>query len=261
MRVENATKVFSGGGADGVVALEALSLHVRDGEFVSIVGPSGCGKSTLLRILGKLESLTSGRITLRHDDERKPIDTILFQDSAVFPWMTVRANVEYGLRRRKVRAEDRLRIVDEFLAKVGLMRFADSYPYQLSGGMKQRVSIARTFVNDPEILLMDEPFAALDEPNRVLQQEELLSIWASDRKTVLFITHNLEEAIVLSDRVVVMTARPGRMKAEFDVPFGRPRAVYELKRQPRFGELAAKIWGELHDEVMRARADEEKASR
>jgi NitT/TauT family transport system ATP-binding protein len=165
----------------------------------------------------------------------------------------VRDNVAYGLRMRSVAKRSLDPVVDDYLAKVGLSRFANAYPHQLSGGMKQRVSIARAFANDPEILLMDEPFAALDEQNKILLQEELLRIWDETRKTVVFITHSIDEALVLGDRVLVMTAHPGRIKADLRVDFARPREVYRLKASPEFGQLAYHVWELLKEEVMRAK--------
>ena len=235
-----------------VVALERCDLDVRAGEFVCVVGPSGCGKTTLLRILAGLESPTAGEVSVRCDDLGKPLTSMVFQEASIFPWMTVRRNVAYGLRLRGVDARTIDAAVGHFLELTGLAAFADAYPHQLSGGMKQRVSVARAFANDPEILLMDEPFAALDEQNRIVLQQELLRIWSESRKTVLFITHSIDEALVLGDRVVVMSGRPGRLKAAFEVSFPRPRAVYDLKTNPAFGALSREIWLLLKDEVVAA---------
>jgi NitT/TauT family transport system ATP-binding protein len=247
-------KVFQAG-RGAVAALDAVDLKIHEGEFVVVVGPSGCGKTTLLRILAGLDKHTSGTLAIDHADPARPLNTMVFQENAVFPWYTVRKNIGYGLRIRGVpRAEIRAR-VDHFLAKVGLTDFADAYPHQLSGGMKQRVSIARAFANDPEILLMDEPFAALDEQNKAILQEELMRIWEESRKTVVFITHSLDEALYLADRVVVMSARPGRIKTVLAVPFERPREVYGVRRDPRYGTLSAEIWDILRGEVLRARGE------
>jgi NitT/TauT family transport system ATP-binding protein len=188
------------------------------------------------------------------DSTSQPINSMIFQEQSLFPWMTVRDNVAYGLRMRRVPKQTWSPIVDGYLSKVGLSRFAGAFPHQLSGGMKQRVSIARAFANDPEILLMDEPFAALDEQNKILLQEELLRIWDETRKTVLFITHSIDEALVLGDRVLVMTAHPGRIKADFPIDFPRPREVYRLKSTPEFGQIAYSVWELLKEEVMRAKA-------
>jgi len=252
IEIEHLTKVFPGR-PEPVVALDDVSLSIPRGQFVCIVGPSGCGKTTLLRIVAGLEDRSYGELSVVHEDRSKRINSMIFQEQSIFPWMTVRDNIAYGLRMRGVDRKVYTPIVEDYIRKVGLTRFAGSYPYQLSGGMKQRVSIARAFANDPEILLMDEPFAALDEQNKILLQEELLRIWDETRKTVIFITHSIDEAIVLSDRVVVMTAHPGRVKADLTVEFPRPREVYKLKAQPEFGQLAYHVWELLREEVMRAK--------
>jgi NitT/TauT family transport system ATP-binding protein len=236
-----------------IVALEGVDLIVPAGQFCCIVGPSGCGKTTLLRILAGLDEHTAGKLELAHDDPSRPLNAMVFQEQSIFPWMTVRDNVAYGPRMRGVDGRRVRELVDYYVDKVGLSPFAIAYPHQLSGGMKQRVSVARAFANDPEVLLMDEPFAALDEQNKSLLQEELLKIWEESKKTVLFITHSIDEALVLGDRVLVMTARPGTLKADLPVPFPRPRRVYELKATAAFGELAYAVWSQLRDEVMRAK--------
>ena len=239
------------------VALDRVSLDIADGAFFTIVGPSGCGKTTLLRILAGLESPTSGTVTIARRDRHKPGNAMVFQGESIFPWMTVFDNAAYGLRmRRRPEAEVR-EIVGHFLERTGLARFADAWPHQLSGGMKQRVSIARAFATDPEILLMDEPFSALDEQNKTLLQEELLRIWDGSKKTVVFITHSVDEAVTLGDRIMIMTAHPGRAKMVIDVPFERPRHVLELRARPAYGELVYTIWGQLREEVQRARAEDE----
>jgi NitT/TauT family transport system ATP-binding protein len=253
--IERLGKQFRARNGD-VEALRDVDLSIPDGQFCCIVGPSGCGKTTLLRILAGLEEHTDGRLQMLHDDPRRPLTSMVFQEQSIFPWMTVRDNVAYGLKMRGVPARVSREVVQYYIEKVGLTQFARAYPYQLSGGMKQRVAVARAFANDPEILLMDEPFAALDEQNKSLLQEELLKIWEETRKTVLFITHSIDEALVLSDRVLVMTARPGTLKADIAVPFERPRQVYELRASPAFGELTYDVWSQLRDEVMQARAAE-----
>jgi NitT/TauT family transport system ATP-binding protein len=234
-----------------VTALHDINLDIADGEFVCLVGPSGCGKTTLLRILAGLETPSAGHVRIVRKDRGKPLNSMIFQESSIFPWMTVRTNVAYGLTLRKVPPKEIAQRVDRFLALTGLDRFADAYPYQLSGGMKQRASVARAFVNDPEILLMDEPFASLDEQNKILLQEELLRLWSESHKTVVFITHSIDEALALGDRVVVMTARPGRLKAEIAVNFPRPRSVYDLKTDIEFGRMSRDIWHLLREEVGR----------
>ena len=244
-----------------VTAVDDISLEIADGTFFTIVGPSGCGKTTLLRILAGLETPTSGEVAVTRRYPDKPGNAMVFQGDSIFPWMTVYENAAYGLRvRRRPDAEIR-EIVGHFLDRTGLTAFARAYPHQLSGGMKQRVSIARAFANDPEILLMDEPFSALDEQNRTLLQEELLRIWDETKKTVIFITHSVDEAVSLGDRILIMTPQPGRAKALIDVPFERPRQVLELRADPRFGALVFEIWGQLRDEVRHAPANDGRAIR
>jgi NitT/TauT family transport system ATP-binding protein len=238
------------------VALDGISLDIARGSFCTIVGPSGCGKTTLLRILAGLERAGSGSATISVDNPNKPLNAMVFQGESIFPWMTVWNNAAYGLRMRGAPRAHIREIVGHYLDRTGLLPFADRYPHQLSGGMKQRVSIARAFATDPEVLLMDEPFSALDEQNRTLLQEELLRIWDEDKKTVVFITHSVDEAVTMGDRIVVMTAHPGRIKALVEVPFPRPRGVLELRKDPAYGALVFRIWGDLRDEVDRARIQE-----
>jgi NitT/TauT family transport system ATP-binding protein len=242
-----------------IMAIDHVSIAIPTGEFFMIVGPSGCGKTTLLRILAGLESATAGEVGIERSGDGRPGNAMVFQGESIFPWMTVFENAAYGLRMRRRPAAEVREIVGHYLDRTGLARFADAYPHQLSGGMKQRVSIARAFANDPEILLMDEPFSALDEQNRTLLQEELLRIWDEHKKTVLFITHSVDEAVSLGDRIMVMTAHPGRAKAIVEVPFERPRQVLELRARPAYGELVYSIWEQLRDEVHRARAEDEHA--
>ncbi|HHV61318.1 MAG TPA: ABC transporter ATP-binding protein [Firmicutes bacterium] len=250
--IENVSKVFHTR-AGPVTAIRDLSLVVYEGEFLCIVGPSGCGKTTLLRILAGLERQTSGVVSVNSGDDTRPLSSVVFQEQSVFPWFTVRENVAYGLRMRHVNKKLRDSIADYYIKKIGLTAFADSYPHQLSGGMKQRVSVARAFANDPQILLMDEPFGALDEQNRVLLQQELLKIWEGSQKTAIFITHSIDEALTLGDRVLVMTAHPGTVKAIVDINLPRPRRVTEIRRSPLFLELFTKIWEYLESEVLKAR--------
>jgi NitT/TauT family transport system ATP-binding protein len=238
------------------VALDGISLDIARGSFCTIVGPSGCGKTTLLRILAGLETATSGRVAIATDNTDKPLNAMVFQGESIFPWMTVWNNAAYGLHMRGAPKAHIRDIVGHYLDRTGLLLFADRYPHQLSGGMKQRVSIARAFATDPEVLLMDEPFSALDEQNRTLLQEELLRIWDEDKKTVVFITHSVDEAVTMGDRIVVMTAHPGRIKALVEVPFPRPRQVLELRKDPAYGALVYRIWSDLRDEVDRARRQE-----
>jgi len=235
-----------------VTAVGPIDLDVRDGEFLCILGPSGCGKTTLLRILGGLEHQTTGDVELSPIDGRTPTNAMVFQEHGIFPWLNVKDNVAFGLKARKLGRRQRGEIADTLIEKVGLGHFKNAYPHQLSGGMKQRVSIARAFATDPDILLMDEPFAALDEQTKILLQAELLRIWEETRKTVLYVTHSLDEAIVLADRVLVMTNRPGRTKSIIDVAgiFPRPRDVEAIKRSPEYGLVFAQIWEALRDEVI-----------
>jgi NitT/TauT family transport system ATP-binding protein len=235
-----------------ITALESIDLTVRRGEFCCIVGPSGCGKTTLLRIIAGLERHSEGELSLLRYEPQKPPNAMVFQDQSIFPWMTVEDNVAFGLNMRRVPKAAQRELVDYYIDKVGLTAFRQAYPHQLSGGMKQRVSIARAFANDPEILLMDEPFAALDEQNKTLLQEELLKIWEGSKKTVLFITHSIDEAIILGDRTIVMTARPGRFKAEIPVRLARPRQVFELRGTAEYADLVGRVWHELRDEVTSA---------
>jgi NitT/TauT family transport system ATP-binding protein len=234
------------------LAVDDFSLDVADGEFVCIVGPSGCGKSTFLRMLAGLDTHSSGTILIRPgDDPNKPLNSVVFQEYAVFPWKTVIENVAFGLQMRGVDKAERLEIADGWLERVGLRKFAHYYPYQISGGMKQRVSIVRALANDPEVLLMDEPLGALDAQTRIVLQDELLRIWEETRKTVVYITHSLDEAILLGDRVVLMTAHPGRLLATFSIGIKRPRTV-ETMNSSEFAELRGALWDQLAREVKRA---------
>lgn len=234
-----------------LTAFEDISLNINDGEFWCFVGPSGCGKTTLLRVLAGLEVMTSGDLEITHNDLSKPLNSMIFQEHALFPWMTVQDNIAYGLKNRNIATKSINEIVNEYISKTGLEGFAKVYPHQLSGGMRQRVSIARAFANDPEILFMDEPFASLDEQNRIILQQELLQIWESNRKTVVFITHSIDEAIFLSDKIMLMTSHPGRIKSIYSVDIPRPRNMTEMRKSPYFNELFIKIWSELEDEVKR----------
>jgi NitT/TauT family transport system ATP-binding protein len=252
IRIRDLRKVFG-----QLVAIDGVSLDIAPGEFFMIVGPSGCGKTTLLRILAGLDSVTSGAIEIETPNSQRPVNSMIFQGDSIFPWMTVWDNAAYGLKMRRVPSSTVKEVVGHYLARTGLTRFAKYYPHQLSGGMRQRVSIARAFANDPEILLMDEPFSALDAQNKLLLQEELLHIWEEHKKTVVFITHSVDEAVFLGDRIMVMTAQPGKVKTFVPVPLARPRNIMELQKMPQFGELIAHIWSSLREEVHRARQQEE----
>jgi NitT/TauT family transport system ATP-binding protein len=249
IRIRDLVKTFG-----ELVAVDHVSIDIAPGEFFMIVGPSGCGKTTLLRILAGLESASSGTIEVDVPaGSDRPDNSMVFQGDSIFPWMTVWQNAAYGLRMRKVPAATIKDVVGHYLDRTGLTRFASYYPHQLSGGMRQRVAIARAFANDPHILLMDEPFSALDAQNKLLLQEELLHIWDEDKKTVVFITHSVDEAVLLGDRVMVMTAQPGRVKQFVPIALQRPRNIMELQGAPEYGELVHHIWSNLRDEVQRAR--------
>jgi NitT/TauT family transport system ATP-binding protein len=255
IRIDRLAKEF-GEEDERVTALDDFTLDVADGEFVSIVGPSGCGKTTVLRIVAGLEKPTRGTVNVTMSASgRRTANAMVFQEHGLFPWMTVVDNVAYSLEMRGVGKRARREQVAPFLEMIGLSGFRDHYPQQLSGGMRQRVSLARAFVADPEILLMDEPFASLDAHNKLILQGELLRIWEGSAKTVLFITHAIDEALALSDRIVVMTAQPGRIKEIVPVDFPRPRSVVELRADPRFGALQLAIWRMLEDEVRKQRHD------
>lgn len=238
--------------AGEVPAIEGFDLTIKEGEFVCLVGPSGCGKSTFLRIVAGLESLSGGEVRIvPGPDPSRPLNNVVFQEYAIFPWKTVRDNVAFGLQMRGYGRAERYEVAETWLAKVGLKRFADYYPAQISGGMKQRVSIARALANDPQVLLMDEPLGALDAQTRAVLQEELLRLWEETHKTVLYVTHSIEEAVLLGDRVVLMTAHPGTNKAEFEIDLPRPRDI-ATTATPRFAALTGAIWDDLRDEVHRA---------
>lgn len=236
-----------GTGNERLHALGPFDLEVAEGEFVCIVGPSGCGKSTFLRLVADLLRPTSGRITLRSRTAGNAI-AVVFQDYAVYPWKRVLDNVRFGLDAAGVPRKEGNKRARHYLAKLGLADRERSYPDTLSGGMKQRVAIARALAVEPEILLMDEPFAALDAQMRQIMQEELLQLWQADRRTVLFVTHSLDEAILLGDRVVVMSARPGRLVKSVPVPFPRPRDA-AVRNTEAFAALRDELWQLLREEV------------
>ncbi|HVQ68125.1 MAG TPA: ABC transporter ATP-binding protein [Bradyrhizobium sp.] len=254
LTVENLNKKYVSHGSV-TSALVDINLQIEEGEFVCLLGPSGCGKSTLLKIIAGLIPATSGRITIngRPVSGPGPERAVVFQDYALFPWMTVRDNVEFGLEARRLPLAQRREVSSRLLKVVGLSDFAERFPHQLSGGMKQRVSIARALAVDPSLLLMDEPFGALDAQTRQLLQDELLRIWREYRKTVVFVTHSIEEAIYLSDRIVVMTARPGRVKQIVVVSEARPRDMASADMNQRQREVRAV----LNEEIARAAALEE----
>lgn len=252
--VDKVSRVFPAvSGRQPVRALEPTDLSIARNDFITILGPSGCGKSTLLRIIAGLDTPTAGRVVLdgRAITGPGPDRGMVFQSYTLFPWLNVADNIAFGLRERGV-AESRIsEIVAEYVAKVGLRGFEKHLPKQLSGGMQQRTAIARALANDPEILLLDEPFGALDNQTRGLMQELLLGIWERERKTVIFVTHDIEEAIFMASRVIVMTARPGRIKADITVDLPHPRH-YTIKTSPEFSELKARLTEEIRAEAVLA---------
>jgi NitT/TauT family transport system ATP-binding protein len=239
--------------AGTVMALRNINFSVSSGEFFCIVGPSGCGKTSLLRILAGLESATDGNVTITVSQPERPVNSMVFQEQSVFPWMSVRDNVAYGLRLRGIGKRERVEIANKYISMIGLSKFADAYPHQLSGGMKQRVSVARAFANDPEILLMDEPFGALDEQNRIILQQELLRIWEATRKTAVFITHSIDEALCLGDRIMIMTAHPGTVKCILDIDLPRPRDIATIRTSLHYNRLFQEIWETLREEVYKGK--------
>jgi NitT/TauT family transport system ATP-binding protein len=247
-------KEYAGVGGS-VLALDDVDLSIRPGEFVCIVGPSGCGKSTMLRILAGLDRQTSGTIEVAAQGWAVQ-NAMVFQESGLFPWMTVEDNVGFGLMTRGVATKEKAERIEAALRLVGLTKFRRHYPHQLSGGMRQRGAIARAFVTDPAVLLMDEPFAALDAQNRTLLQAELVRMWEETGKTVVYITHSIDEALLLGDRCVIMTAQPGRFKQIIDIPFAHPRNIMTLSTSPEFNQMKLAIWKVLEEEVNRARASE-----
>jgi NitT/TauT family transport system ATP-binding protein len=253
LRIEKVTLRFMPRKGNAVTALESISLDVENKEFSVIVGPSGCGKSSLLRLIAGLIRPSSGAIYLDNRQVLLPGKDrgMVFQSYTLFHWLTVRQNVEFGLRIANFGPTERAEIARKFLAEVGLEGFENAYPKELSGGMMQRVALARALANDPEVLLLDEPFGALDSQTRWLMQELLLRIWERSHKTVLFITHDIDEAILLGDRVHVMTARPGRIREIVPIDIARPRST-EVLTSSRFATLKRHIMALVHEEALRA---------
>ena len=254
--IRSVTKTFG-----ALTALDEVSLDIADGTFLSLVGPSGSGKSTLLDLLGGLTTPTSGEVLIDGEPVRGPgLDRgVVFQQYALFPWRTARANVEFGLEGGPLGKRQRAERAREYLDLVGLSGFEDRYPHELSGGMKQRVAIARSLAYDPAVLLMDEPFAALDAQTREQLQEELLRIWRRTGKTIVFITHGIDEAVYLGQRVAVLTSRPGRLKAVVDVDLGDRTG--DVRSDPAFGRQRHRLWELLHDEVRKEAEHERSAVR
>jgi len=237
-----------------IVALEGMDLEVGDGEFVCLLGPSGCGKTTVLRIVAGLEPATKGEVVVqgRRVESAGPERGMVFQEFALFPWRTVRRNIEFGPEIRGVPEQERHRMSSKLIDLVGLEGFEDAHPDELSGGMRQRVGIARALANEPTVLLMDEPFGSLDAQTRNLMQKELLRIWSATRKTVLFVTHSVDEAVFLADRIVVMTARPGKVREVIPVNLPRPRD----RTSAEFIAVRGKVLTELDEEFEKAREKE-----
>ena len=254
LSIQRVGRTFAGlQGAASTLALQPTDLDVRHNDFITILGPSGCGKSTLLRIVAGLDAPSTGQVLLDGAPVAGPgADRgMVFQSYTLFPWLTVRQNICFGLREKGMPAAEQAEIAARFIAEVGLSGFEGHYPKQLSGGMQQRVALARALANDPKILLLDEPFGALDNQTRALMQELLLSIWELHRKTVLFVTHDIDEAIFMANRCVVFSARPGRIKNELAIDLPYPRH-YTVKTTPRFSELKAVVTEDIRAETLRA---------
>jgi NitT/TauT family transport system ATP-binding protein len=254
LSVSGLSKTFGRQGQT-VEAITQTNLTIDEGEFVVILGPSGCGKSTFLHIVGGFEESTGGEILFKGQPVRGigPDRGMMFQDFSLFPWLTVEKNVAWPLRLKRQSREEKEARVESCLSVVGLGHYRKLYPAQLSGGMKQRVALARLLVLDPDMLLMDEPFGALDAQTRELMQEELLSIWQERRKTAMFVTHDIDEALFLATRLIVFTARPGRIKAEISVDFGASRPA-DIRKSSEFHRLRDEVWDLLREEVLAARA-------
>jgi len=257
--LEELTKTFGAGRGSAVPAVDRVSHEVRQGEFVALIGPSGCGKSTILNMVAGLIPHSGGQVRIdgRAVEPGKPTPRVgyVFQRDTVFPWRSVRRNVALGLEiARRPRAE-RKREVARMIERAGLAGFEDAFPLTLSGGMRQRVSLMRTLIMRPEILLMDEPFGALDTHTKLEMQNFLLELWEEEQQTVVFVTHDLAEALTLAGKVVVLSARPGRIKEVFEVPFARPRNAITLRETPEYSALFSRIWHSLGEEFQRTRAE------
>ncbi len=253
VQIKNVRMVFDTRNGE-MVALNGVDLDIYENEFICVVGPSGCGKSTLLNIIAGLTQPTSGTV-LCNGKEITGTGTdrgVVFQQYALFPWLTVKKNVKFALEMRGIKGKEADEEAMKYLEKVDLVKFADHYPKELSGGMKQRVAIARAYAANPEVLLMDEPFGALDAQTRTQLQTELLDTWEKDRKTCFFITHDVDEAIILAQKVIIMSARPGRIKEMVDIDIPYPR-TQETKMSPRFLELKNHIWSQVYQEYLEVR--------
>lgn len=254
LRIENVSRTFPPArkGAEPTLALQPVTLDVADNDFITILGPSGCGKSTLLRIVAGLDRASTGRVVLDGAEVSGPSADrgMVFQSYTLFPWLTVEDNIAFGLRERGIAETERRKVAQEWCQRVGLTGFEHHFPKQLSGGMQQRTAIARVLANDPKIMLLDEPFGALDNQTRSLMQETLLEIWERNTKTVMFVTHDIEESIFLASRVVVMSARPGRIKLDLKIDLPYPRH-YTIKTSPEFSALKAQLTEEIRIEAVR----------
>ena len=256
LEIRGVTRTFPGvRGGQPVLALQPTDLTLEENDFVTILGPSGCGKSTLLRMVAGLDTPTAGTITLDGRPVKGPGAErgMVFQSYTLFPWLTVRQNIAFGLREKGMSAAEQKDIVENYIDRVGLRGFEEHWPRHLSGGMQQRCAIARALANQPRVLLLDEPFGALDNQTRSLMQELLLGIWEREQKTVIFVTHDIEEAVFMASRVVTMSARPGRIKSITPVPFGHPRD-YTLKSSPEFSQIRLKLTEEIRGEAITAPA-------
>ena len=251
VHIENVKKTYQGRTGE-VVALNGVNLDIMDNEFITVVGPSGCGKSTILNIMAGLLEPTSGKIICNGKEVHGPDRGVVFQQYALFPWLTVKKNVLFPLQMKGIKGQEAEDIAMKYIKMVDLEKFCDHYPKELSGGMKQRVAIARAYAANPEVLLMDEPFGALDAQTRTQLQQELLETWEKERKTCFFITHDVDEALILGQRVVIMSARPGRIKDIIDVDIPYPRDQ-ETKMSPRFLELKNQIWSQVYHEYLEVR--------
>ncbi len=249
---------LSGRPGDGVLALDGIDLSIREGEFMTIIGPSGCGKTTLLRIVASLEAPDEGEVVVGGEVVTEPglRRAMVFQTFGLFPWKTVIDNVTFPLDVRSVPAEEARKTAMHHISRVGLEKFVDAYPHQLSGGMQQRVGLARALATGADILLMDEPFGAIDAQTRELMQEELLRIWQEERKTVIFITHDLDEAVLLADRVLLMSRGPGRVREIIPVDLPRPRFDNDVRAHPEFARVRGHLWHELRNDLVHQREEE-----
>jgi len=258
LECRNLYKIYDQG-QKATLAIEDISFETQEGEFLCILGPSGCGKSTLLKIIAGLLESTSGEVIYSGNNNSGPLNAMVFQEYGVFPWMNVIDNVAFGLEMRGIPKKERYDQSLTYLKRVGLSKYAFRNPHELSVGMRQRIALARAFVNNPAILLMDEPFGSLDAQTRLILQDELLKIWKEQQKTVIFVTHDIDEAILLGDRVLVMTSVPGRIKDVMTVGMNRPRDL-QMESSKEFAELRMKIWNSIRSEVEKSMIHDHDAS-